>query len=138
MNIISSTGRRKDSKKIHRTRHNPYLCDAVRRRDAGGRGNGRDCWICPTQWMPGHLNRETRRLRLCRGGGAWESPSVRLSSDFSFSVHADSRGKPLYDALLPDALPSSARTLDIRPKVSAASIGSTPTRIVARETPFPG
>lgn len=70
-----------------RIRHIRRQWDGVIRRDARGRGSGHDRWICPTQWMPGHLNRETRRLRLSRGGGAWESPSVpRIPSNFSFSV----------------------------------------------------
>lgn len=42
-------------------------------------------------WMPGHLNRETRRLRLSRGGGAWESPfGPFIVQRFSFSVFPSS------------------------------------------------
>lgn len=68
--------------------------------------------------MPGHLNRETRRLRLSRGGGAWESPSVRLSSNFSFSVFRVLFAAPPRMESRLQRFCLDRHNLDIRPKVS--------------------
>ena len=63
------------------------------------------------KWMPGHLNRETRRLRLSRGGGAWESPFgpfIVRRFRLPFFQSSFLRVPSIYTTL--------ARILDIKPK----------------------
>lgn len=55
------------------------------------------------KWMPGHLNRETRRLRLSRGGGAWESPFG-----------------PFIVSVFPSSSPPSSESLPFTPRLHAS------------------
>lgn len=75
----------------------PRLCDNRETQEGAAMATTAGSAAQP-KWMPGHLNRETRRLRLSRGGGAWESPFgpfiVRRfpfpSSPLRVSIHASS------------------------------------------------